>query len=44
MQTGNKGCEKSRFVTGLGKNKAIKEDKPVTKAAKNQDLLPFRKN
>ena len=32
--------DKSEFVTDLEKNKAIKECKLVTKAAKNQDLLP----
>ena len=40
LQSGNKSCKKSRCVTDLGKFKAIKEDKLVTKVAKNQDLLP----
>ena len=39
-QLGNKTSKKARFVTGLRKNKVSKEDKPVTKAVKKQDLLP----
>ncbi|MBQ9233673.1 MAG: hypothetical protein IJ167_06525 [Lachnospiraceae bacterium] len=39
-QTGNKNCKRAGFVTGLRKNKAIKEDELVTKAEKKQDLLP----